>query len=221
MQLAVSPAEQGAQTFWRQCLWPCGSNCAPPLLALLHAPSYHCSDPCLELDPTPLLSLMCAHDSWRENWSATRRLGKLEETQSFWEKNQLPFFVSTFLTVKTIVSPTWNHNLEGKHLTAVTFQNYDLLSTISLPSKLSPLRSQLVNYYNGSEYHFQLDIMGALITSICARSSQALQANSIILTIILKVSAHWYSHSVILLLSAMMKGGSLRFRANGLGNSWF
>ena len=58
----------------------------PPLLALLHAPSYHCSDPCLELDPTPLLSLMCAHDSWRENWSATRRLGKLEETQSFWEK---------------------------------------------------------------------------------------------------------------------------------------
>ena len=49
--------------------------------------------------------------------------------------------------------------------------------------------------------------MGALITSICARSSQAVLANSIILIIIIEVSAHWYSHSVILLLSAMMKGG--------------
>ena len=101
---------------------PAAVTVPPPLLALLHAPSYHCSDPCLELDPTPLLSLMCAHDSWRENWSATRRLGKLEETQSFWEKNQLPLFVSTFLTVKTMVSPTWIHNLESKHLTATTFK---------------------------------------------------------------------------------------------------
>ena len=93
--------------------------------------------PPLGIAACPLLPLLWSMSGVRPHPSSVSYVcswqleGKLVCYKATWQtggdpvvlrENQLPLFVSTSLTVKTMVLPTWNHNLESKHLTAATFQ---------------------------------------------------------------------------------------------------